>query len=124
MSAFGFINNTSPTRNNKSSLLSSSLIEDMYDSQHLNTFVNQSRTSSPRSQSSFMLPAKKPKPVSSYFSFTDDIDSTNKRSSNSSETSLPLCNKKQSSEASSSPDILKKSAFAFIGKFFFHAKKS
>lgn len=124
MSAFGFITN-SKTKNdaNSSVLLSPSLAEDLYDSQQLNTFVNQSRTftstSSPPSPFRPFFPHPPPqkhkKPVQqSYFSFIDDLDSIEKPKSN---TSL------SGSSVVSQAEPLVKSAFGFIGqckcKYFF-----
>lgn len=112
MSAFGFITNPK-TKNEASSsaLLSPSLVEDLYDSQQLNTFVNQSRTftSTPSPPSPFkpFFPSQKhKKPVQqSYFSFIDDLDSIEKPKSNAS----------LSGSSVSQAESLFKSAFGFIG---------
>lgn len=109
MSAFGFITNSKLKSNaGNSPLLSPSLVEDLYDSQQLNTFINQSRTftSTPSPPPS---KKKNKKPLQqSYFSFIDDLDSLQKPPTLSESSVLPA-------------ESLGKSAFGFIDqcKFYF-----
>lgn len=65
MSAFNFMNKTE-SHESLSSVLSSSLIDDLYDSQ-LDTFVNQPKPAPFRQQK------KKKKPETTFFSMIDDF---------------------------------------------------
>lgn len=160
MSAFAFINqNKSSTHSSvkgssnsasDSPPLSPYLIEELYNSQQLNTFVNQSRTfssppdhrqsttlfsapqdtffhtSSPPSSSSSIKKKKKninskaQQPISSYFSFIDDLEDPPQHQSakqkNGNACSVFQLSGSHSSSRDLPPSQQNKSAFAFIGQ--------